>query len=634
MISFKEISLRRGPKLLLEDASLLVHSGQRLGVIGANGAGKTSLFRLILGELHADKGDISLPGKLRIAHMAQEVVATQRSALDYVLDGDVMLREVQKRIADAEADDNHDRLITAWAELEAIDGHTAVNRGQQLLHGLGFSNRDYERAVADFSGGWRIRLNLARALMCPSGLLLLDEPTNHLDLDATLWLEQWLRAYPGTLMLISHDREFLDAVCTHIVQFEHQCLNGYRGNYSAYELQHAEQLARQQAEYRKQELRRAEMHRFVERFRAKATKAKQAQSRLKALAKMELIAPAHVDSPFRFEFPEPGRASDPLLVMDKAALGYDGTVVLSEVALSVRAGSRLGLLGANGAGKSTLIKSLTAQLPLLDGQLVKGENLRIGYFAQDQMAALDLQACPLLHLQRLSPKAEGQALRDYLGGFGFQGDRVEEPITHFSGGEKARLALALVVWQKPNLLVMDEPTNHLDLEMRHALTTALQQYTGALVVVSHDRHLLRSSVDEFLLVDSGRVSPFEGDLEEYQAVLAAREKQYQRVSGDEKKTDRKAQRRQAATNRERLRPLTRQLQKIEKDMEKNALALQDVESRLADEAIYNDSAKAQLKELLQEQARLKKEAGELEEKWLDTSEQVEALSSAIEGEAE
>ena len=631
MISLNKVSLQRGGKPLLTDVSLTIQSGQRVGIIGANGCGKSSLFQLLLDELHADAGEVKLPGQLRIAHMGQEVVTTDRSALDHVLDGDRQLRETEQQIRDAHNKDNYQALALAYDRLDAIHGHSAPSRAQQLLHGLGFATEDEPRRVGEFSGGWRIRLNLAQALMCPSDLLLLDEPTNHLDLDATLWLEQWMLAYQGTLLLISHDRDFLDAVTSHIVHIEQQTIFLYRGNYSAFERQRAERLALRQAQFQKQQQRRVELQRFVDRFRAQATKAKQAQSRVKALQRMTDIEPAHVDSPFYFKFGEATEKSHTLLSLEKAVLGYADKPVLSGVNLRIEAGTRFGLLGANGAGKSTLLKSLVGDLPLLAGESVRADNLRIGYFAQHQLEALDLAASPLLHLQRLAPRASEQSIRDFLGGFDFYGDQATGSISHFSGGEKARLALAIVVWLRPNLLVMDEPTNHLDLEVRHALTLALQEFSGALILVSHDRHLLRNSVDEFLLLADSNISVFEGDLEDYQRWLMARERSNQGAEGQasEKnggpRADRKEQRREQAAQRAQLRPLEKEIQQVEKKLADNASQLTELEEKLLDTAIYAEDQKEKLRALLQRQAGLKQADEQLEEQWLELGEQLELL---------
>ncbi|HEY6132030.1 MAG TPA: ATP-binding cassette domain-containing protein, partial [Halioglobus sp.] len=489
MIILRNISLRRGSKLLLQEANVTVQPGQRLALIGANGCGKSSLFSLLLGELGADAGTIEGMNTLRLSHMAQETQATALPAGEYVWRGDALLAGLRDDVASLEAAGQFDNAARMHSQLEEIDGYSAERRAQRLLQGLGFAEDAASRAVSDFSGGWRIRLNLARALMTPSDVLLLDEPTNHLDLDATLWLQQWLQQYPGTLLMISHDRDFIDATCERILHIEQQQLFNYKGNYSDFERLRAERLANQQASYEKQQRRIAQIDDFVRRFRYKATKAKQAQSRLKELERMQALAPAHADSPFDFSFPAPARSSDPLLRLDEATLGYGSTAVLTGVNLQLRPGSRYGLLGRNGAGKSTLLKSLVGELPLLGGARTAGEHMHIGYFNQQQLEALDIHASPALHLQRLRPAAREQDILNFLGGFDFRGNAATTAIAPFSGGEKARLALAIVVWQQPNLLVLDEPTNHLDLEMRHAMEVALQTYAGALVLVSHDRHM-------------------------------------------------------------------------------------------------------------------------------------------------
>ncbi len=633
MISLDSVSLQRGTKILLHDATVRINPGQKAALVGNNGSGKSSLFQLLLGQLGVDSGNLNIPGHWRIAHMAQEVVTSDRAAVDYVLDGDQALREVERGIEAATAAGNDDKLALLYQQLDDLDGYGARARAEQLLLGLGFKVDDISKPANSFSGGWRIRLNLAQALMSPSDLLLLDEPTNHLDLDAELWLEQWLTSYAGTLLLISHDRDFIDSVCDHTVHIERHQLNSYRGNYSAFERQRAERLAQQQASYDKQQQRVAEIQRFVSRFRAKATKAKQAQSRLKELERMELIAPAHVDSPFNFSFPAPERFSDPLLNLSHADLGYTGKAILTDSQLSVHPGSRIGLLGANGAGKSTLIKSLAGELSLLNGERICGENLRLGYFSQHQLEALDLHASPALHLQRLTPTATEQQIRTFLGGFNFHGDMALDPIEHFSGGEKARLALAIIVWQKPNLLLLDEPTNHLDLEMCHALTVALQGFEGAVIVVSHDRHLLRNTVDQFLLVSHGKAEPYQGDLEDYSAWLLAQGRQASTSTAPEPlplvAISKKEQRQQAAQLREKLRPLTRQIQQLEKQMAQCDEALVGLEQQLADPALYEADNKAQLQRLLAEQGRLKRESETLEEQWLTVQQEMEDLEVSL-----
>lgn len=628
MITLRQLTLLRGTQRILDKADLKVNPGQCLGLIGANGSGKSSLLALLLGELHVDGGDLELPPNWRISHMAQEVPSVERAAVDYVMDGDRELRRIQNEISRAEQTGDNDALARLFGELEAVDGYAADYKAEQLLHGLGFTNEQLKQPVSAFSGGWRIRLNLAQALMCPSDCLLLDEPTNHLDMDATLWLEQWLKAYPGTMVLISHDRDFLDNVVDEIAQIEGGRINQYRGNYSAFERQKAERAAQQQASWEKQQQRIKEIHGFVARFRAKATKAKQAQSRLKELERMELLAPAHVDSPFHFVFYPPRKISAPLISLSQLELGYEASKpVLSDVEMSLQPGSRIGLLGPNGAGKSTLVKALVGDLAPMAGERVTGENLIVGYFAQHQLEALDLDASALTHIQRLSPDATEQSIRDYLGGFDFHGEKALDPIAPFSGGEKARLALALIVWQRPNLLLLDEPTNHLDLEMRHALEVALQGFEGALVVISHDRHLLRNTVDDYLLVADGRLGPFAGNLDDYHAWLKDYQLARNQIGSESSKSqptlDKKAQRQQAAARRANLAPLKKKVRQLEKDMETKQYRLEKVEQELHDPAIYEADNRERMQELLQEQGQLQKSLAQIEEEWLQASEELE-----------
>ena len=635
MIRIDQLTLQRGPLRLLEEASLTVHPGHKLGLIGANGAGKSSLFALLRGQLQADAGHCDLPADWRIAHMKQEVDTLERSAIDYVLDGDTELRQVQQQLQVAEANADGLALAGLHASFDAVQGYTADSRARKLLAGLGFAEAQMERPVSSFSGGWRMRLNLAQALMCPSDLLLLDEPTNHLDLDAILWLESWLQSYPGTLLLISHDRDFLDAVVNHIVHFERQKLILYRGGYTAFERARAERIVQQQQAFEKQQAQRAHMEDFIRRFKAKASKAKQAQSRVKALERMEALAPAHLDSPFNFRFREADKISMPLLSLKHADLGHGEQTILQQTQLQLVPGARIALLGPNGAGKSTLIKTLVQELPLLDGELTLGENLVIGYFAQHQLDALDMQASPLLHLQRLAPTEREQTLRDFLGGFDFRGERCDQAIHNFSGGEKARLALALIAWGKPNLLLLDEPTNHLDLEMRQALSMALQVFEGALLLVSHDRHLLKSTIDELYLVANGSVQAFDGDLDDYSRWLAEfRQQQLSPASADpaeaSNKIDRKAQRQAAAALRQQLAPYRKQADKLERQLDQIQHQLQQVEQHLADPAIYETAAKEQLKTCLAEQAKFKAEAEQLELAWLECLEQLEELQQQLE----
>jgi len=625
MIEFNNITLQRGVNTLLKDTSLRINDGQKIAIIGPNGAGKSTLFALLNGELGLDAGDLNMPPKWRIAHMRQEVDASTRSALDYAMDGDSIFRNIEKKIANA-TDDND---LAHWlSEMDSHQGYNVPVIAQQLLHGLGFSQDEMNKPVNSFSGGWRIRLNLANALMMPSDLLLLDEPTNHLDLEATLWLEQWLKGYQGTLIFISHDRDFIDSVASHIVHFHQQQLTLYPGNYSAYERIRAEKLAQQQSQYEKQQERVEEIEKFVARFRAKATKAKQAQSRLKELQRMELIAPAHVDSPFKFEFPCYEKMSAPLLAIDNANLGYGDTVILPNVKLSIVPGHRIGLLGPNGAGKSTLLKTLCNEIPMLSGERNDGEHLRIGYFAQHQLEALDTDASGALLLQRLRPQASEQEIRNFLGGFGFHGDKALEVIAPFSGGEKARMALACVAWLTPNLLIMDEPTNHLDIEMRSALTMALQYFPGAIVIVSHDRHLLKATVDEYWLVDQGKISVFDGDLEDYHAYIAQRPDEVNTTTTNDSAkpvVDRKEQKRIEAEKRQRLAPLRKKQQTAEKQMEKLQAKLSDIEESMADTSLYEAARKDELQKLLQNQAQLKSELEESEMLWMELSEELEAF---------
>ncbi|WP_409524538.1 ABC-F family ATP-binding cassette domain-containing protein [Nitrincola sp. MINF-07-Sa-05] len=638
MIRLQNLSIHRGAQRLLEHANLTLHNGWKVGIVGANGVGKSSLFKLLLGELHADAGDLEMPSGITIAHMAQEVAETSRTALDYILDGDQQLRRIQQQLAIAEEEHQATRIAELHAELESADGYRAESRAHQLLSGLGFAPADSARRVGEFSGGWRIRLNLARALMSRSDLLLLDEPTNHLDLDAIMWLEQWLRSYPGTLLLISHDRDFLDNVMGHIVHMASEQLTLYKGNYSAFEHIRAERLAQQQLSYEKQQERVAQIEQFVRRFRAKATKAKQAQSRLKELERMEQIAPAHVDSPFSFTFESSSKLSFPLLSIHKADLGYPDKIILKQVSLNLAPGERIGLLGPNGAGKSTLIKTLVGLISQQTGERQQGEHLKVGYFAQHQLEALDMQASAILHLQRLSPEASEQELRNFLGSFGFVGDDALDAIGRFSGGEKARLALALIAWQKPNLLLLDEPTNHLDLEVRHALTLALQSFEGALILVSHDRHLLRNTVDQFMLVADEQVTEFKGDLDDYHKWLSQRAKAQQPAVQRETQpaenrslnaVERKELKRIQAEQRARLRPLKQKVQQLEKQMESISAKLSELEAALSDPSLYDSSNKDKLKQLLADQAEQTRLSEKVETDWLEQLEAYEELEQTL-----
>jgi len=604
VIRLSQLTLRRGAKALLESTDLTIHAGERIGLIGANGSGKSSLFALLGGELHADKGDVDLPAHWRIAHVAQETPALARPAVEYAIDGDTALRDLQQ-----ELERTHDgtRMGELHAALADADVYTARPRAEALLLGLGFKRAELEQPVSSFSGGWRMRLNLAQALMCRSDLLLLDEPTNHLDLDAIIWLEDWLRRYPGTLIVIAHDRDFLDGVVKAIVHIDQKRLRRYSGDYSSFETQRAQAVVLAQAQLEKQARERAHLQSFIDRFRAKATKARQAQSRMKMLAKMEDLAPLHVAAPFSFEFRDPERSPDPLLVLEEVAAGYPEKRVLSGVKLTLRANERIGLLGVNGAGKSTLVKTIAGALPVLEGSATFNKGLEIGYFAQHQVEMLRDDESPLWHLRRLAPQAREQDLRSYLGSFNFPGDMATDPVGNYSGGEKARVALALIVWQRPNLLLLDEPTNHLDLETREALTVALAQFEGTLVLVSHDRHLLRATTEKLLVVANGTLAEFDGDLDDYRDWLLKRD-----VAPKAAKPPKPAlaPKPKAASKK----PIEARIKRLEEIMNRLNGEKAAIETRLADPAVYQDAEA--LKSALQDQAYVAREIEQVETEWL------------------
>ncbi len=627
MLNFKNISLRRGVRVLFSDTSFTIHKGQKAGLTGANGVGKSSLFAVLLNQLQIDEGDFSMPPGLEIAHVAQETPATSCSAIDYVIDGDKELRRIQQQLEAAEKQDDGIKLAELHSTLDHIGGYTAQARASRLLNGLGFSERQEQDPVKSFSGGWRMRLNLAQALMCRSDVLLLDEPTNHLDLDAVIWLQDWLCKYPGTLLLISHDRDFLDSIADHIIHIEQNKAEMYTGNYSAFEKRRAEKLALQQSAFIKQQREIEHIQSFITRFKAQATKARQAQSRIKALQRMELISQAHIDSPFNFSFPAPKKMPNPLLQIERADIGYGDKVVIRQASLSISPGDRIGLLGPNGAGKSSLIKVLASEMKLLNGKLQTAEALNIGYFAQHQLEQLRLDESPLWHLQHLDNRATEKDLRNFLGGFDFRGDKVVEQVRPFSGGEKARLVLALLVYQNPNLLLLDEPTNHLDLEMRHALSMALQEYEGAIVVVSHDRHLLRSVTDQFLLVAEGAVKPFDGDLDDYRLWLSEQKRALIERSSESPITDsvksRKEQRKQDAVRRNRLKPLLNRLKKSEQAVEKYHGEQKKLEQQLANSDIYSESRKQNLKKILALKVEVDNALELAETEWMEVEELLE-----------
>ncbi|GAA5113903.1 ABC transporter ATP-binding protein [Orbus sasakiae] len=633
MIILSSIQIRRGINLLLDNASAKINPGQKVGLVGKNGCGKSTLFALIKGEIVADAGELSIPNHWELAWVNQETPAVDIAAIEYVIDGDREYRRLEQQLADANQHNDGNLIAIIHSKLDVIDAWTILPRAASLLNGLGFSQEQLTQPVKSFSGGWRMRLNLAQALMCRSDLLLLDEPTNHLDLDAVMWLEKWLKNYTGTLLLISHDRDFLDPLVDKIIHIEQQTLFEYSGNYSSFEVQRATKLSQQQALYEHQQLKVAHLQSYIDRFRAKATKAKQAQSRIKMLERMEQIAPAHVDNPFHFAFRPSDSLPSPLLTMDKVVAGYGDKIILEKIKLNLVPGSRIGLLGRNGAGKSTLIKLLASELQPLSGMIHLAKGVQLGYFAQHQLEYLRADESPLWHLTQMAePKNTEQELRNYLGGFDFRGDKVSEPIRTFSGGEKARLVLALIVWNKPNLLLLDEPTNHLDLDMRQALTEALIDFEGALVVVSHDRHLLRSTTDEFYLVHDKLVEPFDGDLEDYQKWLNDSQKVDNSTTPDVlvnnvSANDKKEQKRKDAERRAQLQPLKKSLAKLELNMDKLSQELQSIESQLGDAAIYELSQKEQLTQLLIKQSKIKAELEETELEWLDIQNQIDTFAS-------
>ena len=643
MFQLDQFSIRRGGRVLFQKASMQLHPGWKIGLTGVNGAGKSTLFSALLGGMEADSGSLSRPNVWTVAHMAQEIKALDMKAIDFVLSGDEEYWTIQHQLEHPEQLSN-DELAHLYSRFDEINGYSASAKASQLMAGLGFFEHQSQLDVSSFSGGWRMRLNLARTLMSRSDLLLLDEPTNHLDLDAILWLEDWLNSYEGTLVLISHDRDFLDAITDHILHIENQELTLYTGNYSTFETTRAERLAQQQQAFEKQQETRAHLQKYIDRFKAQATKARQAQSRIKQLERMQELAPAHVDTPFTFSFREPSKMSSPLLALEHADIGYASKLIVTNVNLQITPSSRIGLLGMNGAGKSTLIKSLVGDLPLIQGQRYASELLNIGYFAQHQMDALDGNASPMLQLSRIADKKISDAtLRAFLGSFGFSGERMDTPSESFSGGERARLALALIVWQRPNVLILDEPTNHLDLDMRHALTMALQDFEGAVVLVSHERQLIASVCDELILVHNGHSQSFDGDLNDYANWLRqARNDMIKKgqqpaapvisevtAPPTTSKLDKEALRKEAAQRREQTRPIRKNIEKCETQIEKFQSRLVAIETLLADSSLYEANRKDDLLKLMNEQTDLKQKLEQAEEQLLELMMQLEELESSF-----
>ena len=641
MIVFSSLQIRRGVRVLLDNASATINPGQKIGLVGKNGCGKTTLLSLLKEDLQAEAGNVTFPSTWSMAWVNQETPALDVPAIDYVIDGDREYRELERRLQQANDNNDGHAIALIHGQLDAINAWTIQSRAATLLNGLGFSQQQLTEPVKSFSGGWRMRLNLAQALICRSDLLLLDEPTNHLDLDAVIWLEKWLKSYNGTLILISHDRDFLDPIVDKILHIEQEKIFEYSGNYSSFEMQRATKLAQQQALFENQQAKIAHLQSFIDRFKAKATKAKQAHSRVKMLERMERVAPAHSDNQFQFSFRQPESLPNPLLSMEKVSAGYGDKIILNNIKLNLIPGSRIGLLGRNGAGKSTLIKLLAGELAPLQGKVALSKGIKLGYFAQHQLEYLRADESALQHLTRLAPQETEQKLRDYLGGFGFHGDKVTDACGQFSGGEKARLVLSLLVWQRPNLLLMDEPTNHLDLDMRQALTQALISFEGAIVVVSHDRHLLRSTTDDLYLVHDGQVEPFEGDLDDYQQWLVdqnRQETQANKTQPDQETTnasnltaqDKKEQKRKEAEFRQQTQPLRKKLTTLESKMDKLSQELTAIETELSDSQIYEAKNKATLTDCLSRQSIAKSALEEVEMEWMELQEKLEEMTNAFE----
>lgn len=635
MLRLLNLALSRGTRVLYRQATLIASPGERIGLVGPNGCGKSTLFAAILGDLSPEDGDVETPPAERIAHVAQSFTGDNVPAVDYVLAGHAPLMAARAALKAAETSGDDMKLAQAHANLAELNEGAIVAQARTIMAGLGFSQTDVERPVYDFSGGWRNRIALARALMCPADLLLLDEPTNHLDIDSLIWLENWLRRVEATVVIISHDREFLDRSVTTIWSVEDNTICRYAGNYSSFEDQRIEKLRLQDAAARAYEREASHLSSFIERFRAKATKARQAQSRIKMLEKLKAVEPVRAKREWRFEFPKPVRLPEHLVDTEDLRLGYGERTIIRHATLCIRSGERYGILGVNGAGKSTLVKGIVGDLVPMGGELRRGQGLEIGYFAQHQLDQLRPDETPLEHMRRLAPDVREQELRDYLGIYRFSGDFASAPVGPMSGGEKARLALALLAWKKPNLLVLDEPTNHLDMETREALTIALSTYEGAVLIVSHDRHLLRATTEQLILVHDGEVQPYDGDLDDYaQLVLehrrttVAAEKAASQTD-KEPSVNRKEARRQEAQERQRIatlrKPLQKELARVEKALAAKNEELKALADRLADGDFYTSTDPDEVARVLREHGELKPVVEELEMRWLELSEEIEAV---------
>ena len=636
MLRLQNLALARGTRVLYEHATLVASPGERIGLVGPNGCGKSTLFAAILGELSPEAGDIETPPQDRIAHVAQSFVAEPMPCIDFVLSGHAPLMAARAALRAAEASGDEMALATAHANLAELNEGAVVAQARTILAGLGFSQADGDRSVYDFSGGWRNRIALARALMRPADLLLLDEPTNHLDIDSLIWLENWLKRVEATVLIISHDREFLDRAVTTIWSVEDHSVVRYAGNYTKFEAERIEKLKLQDAAHRAYEREAASLTSFIERFRAKATKARQAQSRIKMLERLKAVEPVRAKREWRFEFPKPVRLPEHLVDAEAMRIGYGDRVVLDKVGFSVRSGERIGVLGVNGAGKSTLVKAIVGELPLMAGEIRRGQGLEIGYFAQHQLDQLRTDETPLEHMKRLAPDVREQDLRDFLGIYRFSGDFASSLVGPMSGGEKARLALALIAWKKPNLLVLDEPTNHLDMETREALTMALSTFEGAVLIVSHDRHLLRAATERLWLVHEGRVDEYDGDLDDYAELVlehrrttAAVERAERLAAKEAPSVNKKEARRQEAQERQRIaelrKPLKKELDKVEKELSRKSEALKALAARLADPELYSSADPDEIARVTREHGELAPQVEELEMRWLELSEQIEAV---------